>query len=223
MSSHLKHSSQPPPGPPTIRHGSGGNARRSQREEFWSTVLESTNRASVSTTSRSLKKPSTTRVVYASPISPTPSVTEARSSSSSSPTSHRSRLRLPGHLPAFTDLPALHTQPPLSSSPSNPSHHHHHHHHHYHHHLSSSSPTSRTDVPSDSPDATQSPRKLKPDRKTRPYKCEVCRAAYTQKGDMVRHMRYVHEGIRPYQCPHCGNSFGRRSILNKHIKTHSKE
>lgn len=64
---------------------------------------------------------------------------------------------------------------------------------------------------------------LKNDRKLRPFQCELCQSCYTQKGDMVRHMRYVHEGLRPYQCTYCGNSFGRRSILNKHLKIHTKE
>lgn len=66
-------------------------------------------------------------------------------------------------------------------------------------------------------------KKAKNDRKLRPFQCELCQSCYTQKGDMVRHMRYVHEGLRPYQCTYCGNSFGRRSILNKHLKIHTKE
>lgn len=68
-----------------------------------------------------------------------------------------------------------------------------------------------------------SSKKAKSDRKPRPFQCELCQSCYTQKGDMVRHMRYVHEGLRPYQCSYCGNSFGRRSILNKHLKIHTKE
>lgn len=60
-------------------------------------------------------------------------------------------------------------------------------------------------------------------KKARPFQCDLCKSCYTQKGDMVRHIRYVHEGLRPFQCRLCGNSFGRRSVLNKHIKIHEKE
>lgn len=59
-------------------------------------------------------------------------------------------------------------------------------------------------------------------RKARPFKCSICQSCYAQKGDMVRHMRCVHEGLRPFQCSVCGNAFGRRSILNKHMKRHWK-
>lgn len=59
-------------------------------------------------------------------------------------------------------------------------------------------------------------------RKARPYKCSICQSCYAQKGDMVRHMRCVHEGLRPFHCNICGHSFGRRSILNKHVKRHMK-
>lgn len=60
-------------------------------------------------------------------------------------------------------------------------------------------------------------------RKPRPFKCSICQSCYAQKGDMVRHVRCVHEGLRPFHCHICGSSFGRRSVLNKHVQRHLKK
>lgn len=59
--------------------------------------------------------------------------------------------------------------------------------------------------------------------KRRSFHCHLCLSCYTQKGDLVRHFRCVHQGLRPYQCNVCGNAFGRRSILNKHMRIHTRE
>lgn len=59
--------------------------------------------------------------------------------------------------------------------------------------------------------------------KRKNYHCNTCNTGYVQKGDYVRHIRTRHEGIRPFTCQTCGEKFARRSILNKHVKTHVKK
>lgn len=170
MSSNFQSTGGAPPSP-SIKQIS----KKSQRENFWNTVLD-TNKPPLPTPSKSLKK-TATKIVYASPLSGSSQGAASLSTSSN-------QLRLPSQ---------SHSSASASSSQM--------------------SVNSKAD-----PDVNRKAKQH--DRKNRPYKCEICRAGYTLKGDMVRHMRYVHEGIRPYQCSECGNAFGRRSILNKHLKTH---
>lgn len=39
-------------------------------------------------------------------------------------------------------------------------------------------------------------------------RCKICGHCFTQVGDMRKHMRTVHEGLRPYRCDMCERSFG---------------
>lgn len=53
-----------------------------------------------------------------------------------------------------------------------------------------------------------------------PFKCSHCSKSYGQKGDRQRHIRCAHLNERNFPCKTCGNRFGRRSILNKHMQRH---
>ena len=43
-----------------------------------------------------------------------------------------------------------------------------------------------------------------------------CEVSINHKGAVKRHM-FIHEGKKPFQCTHCGNSFKRRNHLNSHM------
>jgi len=56
----------------------------------------------------------------------------------------------------------------------------------------------------------------------RPYSCEVCERRFSQKCNLVTHMR-LHTGERPYPCPSCDKRFTQKGNLDAHLKTHTKE
>ena len=43
--------------------------------------------------------------------------------------------------------------------------------------------------------------------------------ANEENGNLKRHNKMLHEGIKVFQCDHCSDSFGRKSNLHRHIKT----
>lgn len=54
--------------------------------------------------------------------------------------------------------------------------------------------------------------------------CPVCGHRFTQVGDMRKHVRTVHERLRPYKCDQCSRSFGENGNLQKHKRSvHLKE
>lgn len=85
--------------------------------------------------------------------------------------------------------------------------------------MSSSSGGAGSSQPSSSTGDTNSA--MRPSKRKNFY-CPTCLTGYVQKGDYMRHIRTRHEGIRPYPCTTCGEHFSRRSILNKHLRTHDK-
>ena len=44
------------------------------------------------------------------------------------------------------------------------------------------------------------------EKKLRPYKCKLCNKTFTVKGDMNKHVLFVHEGIK-YPCRACPREF----------------
>ncbi|XP_029932392.1 zinc finger protein 771-like [Myripristis murdjan] len=54
----------------------------------------------------------------------------------------------------------------------------------------------------------------------RPYKCSVCNKNFRIKSILTRHMK-THTGEKPYSCSVCGKSFIQRSYLQTHMNSHS--
>ena len=50
------------------------------------------------------------------------------------------------------------------------------------------------------------------------HKCSLCDKAFLHKYNIKRHMKLVHDGVKPFDCEYCGKSFGTKEILNRHIK-----
>lgn len=59
----------------------------------------------------------------------------------------------------------------------------------------------------------------------RPYKCDACSAAFGHRGDLNRHIRVLHNKERPYECHICPGhkTFGRKSVLARHMQTHRSQ
>lgn len=49
------------------------------------------------------------------------------------------------------------------------------------------------------------------------FPCEKCEAVFAQNGQLSRHVRRVHDKLRPFACEHCGRLFGARSDRSRHV------
>lgn len=56
----------------------------------------------------------------------------------------------------------------------------------------------------------------------RPFQCNQCGASFTQKGNLLRHIK-LHSGEKPFKCPFCNYACRRRDALTGHLRTHSGE
>ncbi|XP_023682389.1 DNA-binding protein Ikaros-like isoform X2 [Paramormyrops kingsleyae] len=54
----------------------------------------------------------------------------------------------------------------------------------------------------------------------RPFQCSQCGVAFTQKGNLLRHIK-LHSGEKPFKCPCCSYACRRRDALAGHLRTHS--
>ncbi|KAJ8396364.1 hypothetical protein AAFF_G00019410 [Aldrovandia affinis] len=54
----------------------------------------------------------------------------------------------------------------------------------------------------------------------RPFHCNQCGVAFTQKGNLLRHIK-LHTGEKPFKCPFCSYACRRRDALSGHLRTHS--
>ena len=48
------------------------------------------------------------------------------------------------------------------------------------------------------------------------YKCDKCDKSYHLLSKLQEHEKYIHEGIKAYQCEKCGNDFGTKHLLYLH-------
>eukprot|EP00177_Eucheuma_denticulatum_P000687 GFKZ01001235.1.p1 GENE.GFKZ01001235.1~~GFKZ01001235.1.p1 ORF type:complete len:368 (+),score=16.66 GFKZ01001235.1:101-1204(+) len=49
------------------------------------------------------------------------------------------------------------------------------------------------------------------------FPCDKCPATFSQKGQLSRHIRRVHDKLRPHACEYCGRLFGARSDRTRHV------
>ncbi|XP_067114953.1 zinc finger protein Helios isoform X1 [Osmerus mordax] len=54
----------------------------------------------------------------------------------------------------------------------------------------------------------------------RPFQCNQCGVSFTQKGNLLRHIK-LHTGEKPFKCPFCSYACRRRDALSGHLRTHS--
>ncbi|XP_061090474.1 zinc finger protein Helios-like isoform X2 [Conger conger] len=54
----------------------------------------------------------------------------------------------------------------------------------------------------------------------RPFLCNQCGVAFTQKGNLLRHIK-LHTGEKPFKCPFCSYACRRRDALTGHLRTHA--
>ncbi|XP_029113790.1 zinc finger protein Helios-like isoform X2 [Scleropages formosus] len=54
----------------------------------------------------------------------------------------------------------------------------------------------------------------------RPFQCSQCGVSFTQKGNLLRHIK-LHTGEKPFKCPFCSYACRRRDALTGHLRTHS--
>ncbi|XP_072174843.1 uncharacterized protein [Diadema setosum] len=56
----------------------------------------------------------------------------------------------------------------------------------------------------------------------KPFRCDQCTAAFTQRSHLRNHLR-THTGEKPYSCDACGKSFSRKYSAMRHMRTHTGE
>ena len=53
--------------------------------------------------------------------------------------------------------------------------------------------------------------------------CNVCNKTFPQKSALNRHIREVHDKVKPFECPHCPNKAGTNSNIKQHILNQTAE
>lgn len=51
------------------------------------------------------------------------------------------------------------------------------------------------------------------------HACAACESRFKMRGDLLRHVKIVHEGKKMYTCGTCNKSFGHSGHLNRHISS----
>lgn len=58
---------------------------------------------------------------------------------------------------------------------------------------------------------------------SRKHECTKCDARFKMRGDLLRHVRTVHERKKSYTCTTCGKMFGHSGHLNRHVESVHKK
>ena len=53
--------------------------------------------------------------------------------------------------------------------------------------------------------------------------CNKCLKVLSSKTNLLRHIRSVHHGLKPFQCDQCIKSFTQKSDLKRHLNLHTKQ
>ena len=54
------------------------------------------------------------------------------------------------------------------------------------------------------------------------HQCSMCGRGFTEKCNMVRHIRLVHQGERSYPCSLCGRRFSTKQHMQEHMERSCK-
>ena len=81
--------------------------------------------------------------------------------------------------------------------------------------LNQRSSSSKPEVPSTAAPKPASAAASKTAQKSFP--CDKCKATFAQRGQLSRHVRRVHEKLRPHACEYCGRLFGAKSDRTRHV------
>ena len=51
----------------------------------------------------------------------------------------------------------------------------------------------------------------------KPFKCNICDTAFSQKQKLNGHVKSVHEGMEPFKCNICDKAFSYKHTLKGHV------
>ena len=51
--------------------------------------------------------------------------------------------------------------------------------------------------------------------------CDICKATFTQRGNLTRHIQAVHDRKQPFSCTKCGRNFAQKVNMLNHKCTGS--
>ena len=56
------------------------------------------------------------------------------------------------------------------------------------------------------------------------FLCEYCKKSFTVKNNLIRHIKYAHQNLKPHKCIECEKAFSLKQGLQRHVtKIHLKE